>query len=85
MKWELRVAKSAKKNLRRFPKNDGERIAFSLREISDNPYSGDLEKITDEINMWRRRVGNYRIIYEINSQSKIIIIMDIRRRTSTTY
>ncbi|MBU2109411.1 type II toxin-antitoxin system RelE/ParE family toxin [Patescibacteria group bacterium] len=85
MKWELRVAKSAKKNLKRFPKNDGERIAFSLCEITDNPYNGDLEKITDEINMWRRRVGNYRIIYEIDGKSKTITIMDIRRRTSTTY
>lgn len=85
MNWELRVAKSAKKNILRFPKKDKERIIQSFRDFIINPYSGDIEKVEGKENVWRRRVGNYRVVYEINIKDKLIYIEDINRRTSTTY
>lgn len=85
MNWDLRVGKSARKNLARFPKHDRLRITDALRETSINPYGGDIEKITGEARMWRRRVGDYRILYEIDTARKIISVLDIRRRTTGTY
>ena len=85
MSWELLLAKSARKNITRFPRKDQLRIREILYDLIINHYSGDIEKIKGEKNTWRRRVGNYRILYEINSKAKIIFIADIRRRTSKTY
>jgi mRNA interferase RelE/StbE len=85
MNWDLRVAKSAKKNILSFPKKDKEKIIQAFREFITDPYSGDIEKVGGKENVWRRRIGNYRIIYEIDVKSKSIFIGDIRRRTSTTY
>ena len=85
MNWHVRIAKSARKKLARFPKKDQLSIADALRDFVFNPYAGDIEKIADEENVWRRRVGNYRIVYEINISHKSIEISDIRRRTSKTY
>lgn len=85
MNWGLRVAKSAKKNILSFPRKDKERIIQIFRELTVNPYSGDIEKVGGKENVWRRRVGNYRIVYEIDVKSKSIFVGDIRRRTSTTY
>lgn len=85
MIWKLHIAKSAVKKLRRLPQKDSERIAIVLREFVSDPYFGDIEKIEGETSAWRRRVGNYRILYEINGIDKLISVRDIRRRTSKTY
>lgn len=43
MNWEVRVAKSARKNLARFSNKDRERLLFALSEFSLNPYASDIE------------------------------------------
>jgi len=85
MNWALHIGKSARKNLARFPKKDQKRIATAMREFVFNPYEGDIEKIEGEINVWRRRVGNYRILYEVDATRKLICVRDVNRRTSNTY
>ena len=79
----MHVTGPAKKGLERIPKRDVRRIYGALEMMSGDPFSGDIAKLGD--NEWRRRVGNYRILYEINVQEKLIIIHEIKRRTSTTY
>lgn len=85
MIWELQIAKSAKKNLKLFPKKDTDKILSALEDFFNNPYSGDIEKIEGEENTWRRRIGNYRIIYDIDKDNKIISVRTISRRASNTY
>ena len=85
MNWELHLRNRAKKSLSRFPKKDQIYIAIGLRELVTNPYSGDFKKILGEENSWCRRIGAYRIFYEIIPQEKTIFVFRIERRTSKTY
>ena len=61
------------------------RIEEALRQMEINPYLGDIEKMAGEGNVWRRRVGGYRIFYELFLPSKEVYIFRIERRTTTTY
>ena len=84
--WQLKIRDRVWKDVAKFPKKDKERIANVIeKEISFNPYFGDIEKIKGEENSWRRRVGVYRIFYEIILQEKTIYIFRVERRTSKTY
>lgn len=56
-----------------------------LEELPEDPYRGDIEKLEGELYVWRRRVGNYRIILEILPKERMVNVLDIRRRTSKTY
>jgi len=85
MKWNVKIAKRVLKEIKKFPKKDVNYILFALEEIVKNPYYGDIEKMKGEENVWRRRVGSYRIIYEIFSVKKFVWVFDIRRRTTNTY
>jgi len=38
-----------------------------------------------EENVWRRRIGAYRIFYKIRVSEKIILVFKLERRTSKTY
>jgi len=85
MSWKIKVAKRALKEIKRIPKKDAKRLLFVLEGLTENPYQGDIEKIRGEDNIWRRRVGNYRILYEVMPTQRYIEVFQIRRRTTTTY
>jgi len=85
MDWKIKIAKRASKEMKRIPKKDAKRLLFVLGELAENPYQGDIEKIKGEDNVWRRRVGNYRILYEIIPKQRHIDIFQICRKTTTTY
>lgn len=84
--WQLKIRDRVWKDVAKFPKKDQDRITEVIeKEISVNPYSGDIEKIKGEENSWRRRSGTYRIFYEIIPRDNTIYISRIERRTSKTY
>jgi len=53
--------------------------------LPSNPYRGDIEKMKGEENIWRRRIGAYRIFYEIIPKEKVIYVFRAERRTTKTY
>ncbi|MDO8590491.1 MAG: type II toxin-antitoxin system RelE/ParE family toxin [bacterium] len=85
MGWELIIDSYAKKQLKRISKKDAERIVVAIKDFTANPYAGDIEKMEDQKDVWRRRIGAYRIFYEVYTTRKIIYVFDIKRRTSSTY
>jgi mRNA interferase RelE/StbE len=83
--WQLKIRDKTHKTLSRFPKKDQERLTVAIEGLPTNPFIRDIEKMRGEENIWRRRIGAYRIFYEINLQEKVIYVFRIERRTSKTY
>lgn len=83
--WELRVDERVYKDLRRIPKNYADKIISVIESFVYDPYAGDIEKIKGESRVWRRRVGQYRIFYEIYSERKFIGVFHVEIRGSKTY
>jgi mRNA interferase RelE/StbE len=85
VRWELLVTKSAQRELDRLPVKDREHILAALLEMRNDPFTGDIARLKGTRFGWRRRVGNYRILYELHVQVHQIVVSGIRRRTPTTY
>ena len=83
--WILKIDNAVYKELIRFPKKDTERIFKAIELLPSDPYSGDVEKIKNEENVWRRRIGAYRIFYEIKKVERTVEVFRVERRTSSTY
>jgi mRNA-degrading endonuclease RelE of RelBE toxin-antitoxin system len=81
--WTLLVTKPARKELEKLPDKDQRRIQQALDQLEDNPFSGDIKCLQPP--GWRRRVGNYRIFYDLYVADHRIVVTAIVRRTSTTY
>lgn len=74
------------KFLTKIPKDYQKLIKKKLELLSQNPHSLDVITITGASKADKRlRVGDYRIFFKINNETKQIIIADIKRRTTTTY
>ncbi|HWX41183.1 MAG TPA: type II toxin-antitoxin system RelE/ParE family toxin [Blastocatellia bacterium] len=85
MRWHLRIANRARKVLGRLPGKDQQRILAALGAMCDDPFSGDVVRLKAQPTAWRRRVGDYRIFFDIDPGQLVIDVVEIRRRTSTTY
>lgn len=53
--------------------------------MQDDPFKGDIKRLKGQPTAWRRRVGDYRIVYDLLLDRHTILVAGILRRTSTTY
>jgi mRNA interferase RelE/StbE len=85
MAWNLHITGPAQKEFLKLPPKDQARVKNALIAMEEDPFSGDIKRLKGQISAWRRRVGNYRIVYDLYLEDKKIIVHGILRRTSTTY
>ncbi len=83
--WTVLVDRDVPKQLRRIPKRDAERISSAITDLAANPYFGDVAKMQGQEDVWRRRIGAYRIFYEVVVEEKVVYVYRVERRTSATY
>jgi len=53
--------------------------------MRDDPFSGDIVRLKAQPTAWRRRVGNYRIFYDVYLDYRMVVVVAVKRRSSTTY
>ncbi|MCW3127435.1 MAG: addiction module toxin, RelE/StbE family [Bacteroidetes bacterium] len=75
MPYTVVVSRSAEKELHSLPKNAVERIIKIVLSLQVNPRPVGCKKLKGFHNLWRVRVGNYRIIYSIDD---VIMLVDVR-------
>ncbi|MEK7502968.1 MAG: hypothetical protein AAB556_00810 [Patescibacteria group bacterium] len=80
--WDYSLSGQALKNLKRFPKHEQKRIFRVLENMKSDLFGGDTKPIQGEINLYRRRVGDYRIYFRPILEQKIFCIPSIIRRQS---
>ena len=85
MAWNLQIAGPAQKDFQRLPKRDQRRVRIALLSMQADPFLGDIKRLKGQQTAWRRRIGDYRIVYDLYSEQGLIIVSGILRRTSTTY
>ncbi len=83
--WVLQIDPAVLKSLKKFPQKDSRRITIVIESLTTNPYAGDIQKMKGEDNVWRRRLGSYRVFYEILPEENIIHVYHVERRTTQTY
>lgn len=76
---QVEITKQAKKNIDKLPASVKKRCAGAIRVLAENPYKG--EALKGEFHGLRRyRVGDFRIVYEIESENELITIHAVRHR-----
>ena len=71
---------SAKKELKKLDKQIIPRILQAVENLANNPYSSGSKKLIGSDSIYRIRVGDYRIVYNIKSSVLIIEIIKVGHR-----
>jgi mRNA-degrading endonuclease RelE of RelBE toxin-antitoxin system len=85
MTWDLVVANSARRPLREIPRGDLEHINSAFEQMRSDPYDGDITFLKGTSRTLRRRVGAWRVLFEVHADRRLVIILDVVRRTTNTY
>ena len=78
--YEVYLEKAAENDLKRLPTTTFHRIIPHIKALAENPRPLSCRKLTGSKNDWRIRIGDYRIIYEIDEKAKAVRIMRVRHR-----
>lgn len=79
-------SKKGEKTFKKIPKEYQRKIKNRILKLEKNPFTtGTIKLIDYPIAQYRHRIGDYRILFDIWKEKKILMILDIKRRTSTTY
>ena len=83
--WSVLVEARAHKIIERAPRPERERLRKALAEMQLDPFAGDVVRLKHERTAFRRRVGDWRIFFDVYHQEGLVKVPVIERRSSTTY
>lgn len=78
--YEIYLERIAQQDLKRLSAEYFHRIISFIKALAENPRPGNCRKLSGSMHDWRIRVGDYRIVYEINDKQKIVSVMRIRHQ-----
>ena len=78
--YEVYIEKTAENDLKRLPTTAFQRIIPYIKALAENPRPANCRKLTGSKNDWRIRVGDYRVLYEIDEKARVVRIMRVRHR-----
>jgi mRNA interferase RelE/StbE len=82
--YQVEAARSRlKRELERIPKSDLARIGTAINALSEEPRPSGAIQLEPDI--YRIRVGNYRVIYKVYDERQLVLIGRVVRRSESTY
>ena len=79
--YYIAFARSARKELESLSAKLVQRIFPTIEDLAREPRPKGCKKLATEKNLWRIRVGDYRVIYAIDDDKEAIDISAVRHRS----
>ena len=78
--YRIQIEDRAERELKSFEKKVRERIARRIDQVILDPRGSNCKPLKGLSGIWRLRVGNHRVIYEIKDTQLIVLIIRIAHR-----
>ena len=80
MAWRILVTASARRAILRLPDHAARRIERAIDALADNPRPAGVRKLVGAEDLYRIRIGDYRIVYQIQERSATVTVVRIGHR-----
>jgi mRNA interferase RelE/StbE len=77
--YTVEITDRAKRELRRLPKQIASSILFEARALAKDPRPHGYQKLSGT-DLYRIRVGDYRIVYEIHDRVLVVLVIHVGHR-----
>jgi mRNA interferase RelE/StbE len=79
-RYEIEITRTAEKQLKRLERPDQERVVRAILTLAGEPFPRGSRKLSGYEDVYRIRVGHFRVIYSVSGTTLIIIILKIGHR-----
>ena len=87
--YRIEISPAADRDLEklkgRIRRQDFERLRDAIGSLADEPRPQGVRKIKGAERAYRIRVGSYRVVYDIYDNDNLVLILQVVRRSETTY
>ena len=78
--YTLLIKRSAERDLRRLPHAMFERVNERILALREDPRPPGVRKLVGALEGWRIRVGDYRILYQIDDDAQTVTVVRVKHR-----
>ena len=79
-RYEVVLSPKAEKQLDELPRPMQRRITEAIEGLESNPRPHGVKKLEGADDLWRIRVGDYRIVYTIKDDRLVVLVVKIGHR-----
>lgn len=79
-RYAVQLKSSVDRRLRKMPVDVQRRLVGEMEALGFDPRPAGVVKLIDTENFWRIRVGDYRIVYEIDDRQATVTILRVAHR-----
>lgn len=80
MRYQIRLAPGAERQLRKLQKKEQRRIGRRIDALAEDPRPVGVEKLSGEDDFYSIRVGDWRIIYTIEDDILVVLVLKVGHR-----
>jgi mRNA interferase RelE/StbE len=80
MSYEVRIAPAARRDIKKLAASLQVQIYRKLLDLELNPRPQDCKKLKAPRDIYRIRLGEYRILYEIQNRELIVLVVRVGHR-----
>lgn len=80
MRYSIEVTPRARKQLLKLPDNVSRRVEDAISALADDPRPAGARKLTGKDDLYRVRVGDYRLLYSVQQDVLLVLVVRIGRR-----
>ncbi|HEV2641069.1 MAG TPA: type II toxin-antitoxin system RelE/ParE family toxin [Candidatus Elarobacter sp.] len=80
MRYRIEITKGAERDLRALPQQALKRVDARILALTEHPRPDAVKNLAGAADLYRVRVGDYRVIYEIQDRAVLVIIVRVRHR-----
>ncbi|MEE9166809.1 MAG: type II toxin-antitoxin system RelE/ParE family toxin [Candidatus Neomarinimicrobiota bacterium] len=78
--YRIKIERRAFKALATIARRFRTRIRKAIEGLSEEPWPPGVRKLTDEERLYRIRLGDYRVVYQIQDEDLLVLIVKIGHR-----
>ena len=79
-RWKIKLGRKARKFILRQSKDVQRRLERAISKLEVSPYPAGYKKLSGYPNLYRLREGNWRIIYLVEDDQLVILVVKIASR-----
>jgi mRNA interferase RelE/StbE len=80
MSYQIIIMPTAEKSMDKIPLPVRRHIADAIEELRSDPRPTGVVKLAGDENLWRIRIGNYRVVYEIHDDRLVVLVLRVAHR-----
>ncbi len=79
-RYRIQISRTAERQIKKLPVDRRLRVARAVQALAIDPFPTGCRKLTGYDDVFRVRVGPYRVLYSVNAGALIVIVLKVGHR-----